>query len=523
MIRDMTIGRPEIVVAFVGALGTPRDAAIDYLKSGLETLGYKGMIVGVSKLLSGVAGLPELETSPENQRIKTHMEAGTELCVQMQRGDAMALLAMLQIRELRKKRTSDPMQPAQDVAYILTSLKRPDEVKTLRKVYGDHFYLVGTWANREKRTKDLSKKLASSDAKLQGKSYLAEAEELITIDESEEHRWLGQNVRKTFPLADFFVDASTPTGACSQIDRFIKLLFGHPCITPTRDEVGMFHAEAAKLRSGALGRQVGAALLREDDGDLLAVGMNEVPRSGGGHYWAGDSNDSREYVLGEDSSDVHKRILVRQVLKALLDAKWISSELGNDLNHLVKEALKDEVDESKGTRDLGPLETTWLLNLTEFGRDVHAEMSAIVSAARNGVSLRGSHLCCTTFPCHNCTKHIIAAGIKRVVYIEPYEKSFAGEFHADAIKLDSATPTECCYSHVRFDPFSGVAPRRYQSWFTMATRKDEATGKAIPWEPQGAVPRFRTVDSGYTIREFEAVSALVELGIVERPQDEEPN
>ncbi|MDN3612645.1 hypothetical protein QWZ16_23945 [Vibrio ostreicida] len=26
------------------------------------------------------------------------------------------------------------------------------------------------------------------------------------------------------------------------------------------------------------------------------------------------------------------------------------------------------------------------------------------------------------FPCHNCAKHIVASGIKRVVYVEPYPK-----------------------------------------------------------------------------------------------------
>jgi deoxycytidylate deaminase len=72
------------------------------------------------------------------------------------------------------------------------------------------------------------------------------------------------------------------------------------------------------------------------------------------------------------------------------------------------------------------------MNLTEFGRDVHAEMSAIVSAARRGTSTEGAYLYCTTFPCHNCAKHIIAAGIRQVVYVEPYAKSFAAEFHLDS-------------------------------------------------------------------------------------------
>lgn len=50
---------------------------------------------------------------------------------------------------------------------------------------------------------------------------------------------------------------------------------------------------------------------------------------------------------------------------------------------------------------------------------VHAEMAAISTAARLGLSLAGSSLYCTTFPCHNCSKHIVATGVSEVFYLEP--------------------------------------------------------------------------------------------------------
>ena len=59
---------------------------------------------------------------------------------------------------------------------------------------------------------------------------------------------------------------------------------------------------------------------------------------------------------------------------------------------------------------------------------VHAEMEALLSCARSGVSPVGGTLYSTTFPCHNCAKHIVAAGLRRVVYVEPYPKSRAVEF-----------------------------------------------------------------------------------------------
>ena len=47
----------------------------------------------------------------------------------------------------------------------------------------------------------------------------------------------------------------------------------------------------------------------------------------------------------------------------------------------------------------------------------------------------GGTLYTTTFPCHNCTRHIVASGIAKVYYIEPYAKSLALELHNDAIEL----------------------------------------------------------------------------------------
>jgi cytidine deaminase len=89
----------------------------------------------------------------------------------------------------------------------------------------------------------------------------------------------------------------------------VELLFGCDYHTPTRDEYGMFHAHAAALRSSSLARQVGAAITTEE-GDIVAVGTNEVPKAGGGLYWFGDRPDRRDHILGVDPSDELRRELV---------------------------------------------------------------------------------------------------------------------------------------------------------------------------------------------------------------------
>ena len=53
-------------------------------------------------------------------------------------------------------------------------------------------------------------------------------------------------------------------------------------------------------------------------------------------------------------------------------------------------------------------------------RTVHAEMNAILFAARYGISTEGAELYTTHSPCIDCAKAIINAGIKKVYYIEEY-------------------------------------------------------------------------------------------------------
>lgn len=55
--------------------------------------------------------------------------------------------------------------------------------------------------------------------------------------------------------------------------------------------------------------------------------------------------------------------------------------------------------------------------------EIHAELNAILFAARKGSSIEGATLYCTASPCPGCTKAISQSGIKKVVYAERYDRS----------------------------------------------------------------------------------------------------
>ena len=63
----------------------------------------------------------------------------------------------------------------------------------------------------------------------------------------------------------------------------------------------------------------------------------------------------------------------------------------------------------------------------ELCRGIHAEQNAVVQAAFHGVSVNGGTLYCTHQPCVVCTKILINAGIKHIVYDNPYPDKLAEE------------------------------------------------------------------------------------------------
>lgn len=57
----------------------------------------------------------------------------------------------------------------------------------------------------------------------------------------------------------------------------------------------------------------------------------------------------------------------------------------------------------------------------------HAEANAIANAARAGRTTEGATLYCTTFPCSECAKLIVTAGIVEVVYDQTYDSPLSSQ------------------------------------------------------------------------------------------------
>ena len=496
---------PELMIGVAGPIGTDMESLCSEITGTLREVRYQAHVVRVTDHILDypVAGVRD-EGPDFFSQMMYKMSYANRLCSDAGDPAYLMRIAIQQIGLARDKLIRDayPMKKREELpkvlasqAYIIRQLKRPEEVRSLRKIYGKQFTLISAYGSEEHRRDRLTEKIRDSlPISTSSEDIAYKVERVISRDQDEGADESGQHLRETYHLADVFVDGINKDQMRSGLDRFFQAFFGRNEIGPTKMEYGMFAAKAASIRSTDLSRQVGAAIFNADV-DLISQGCNEVPRASGGTYWSGEEPDFRDVKLGYDPNDHLKKGVIRDLMERLSDANFLSDEykrFGNFEN--LVDFLLGRDPSREDEEHFACLKDSQVNDLTEYGRVVHAEMVAICDAARLGKAIKNTNLYATTFPCHNCTKHIIASGIKTVVYMEPYPKSRAKQLHKNEIEIEKVTETR-----VAFLPFLGISPYRYRDVYEKGSRK--SLGKAKEWyfgEPRPmldvTVPAYVTIE-----------------------------
>ncbi len=280
---DNNIRDSELIIGIVSPVGVNPTQITDTLANRLRNFKYHVEVIRVSELL------PKASVNKENERIEFLIKEGDKLRESFG-NDILAKGVVGLIRKCREKTNN------KKIAYIINSLKHPDEVELLRKVYNNGFYLLGVHANRKQREEYL---------RVNKQCTQEQANELINRDENEENK-SGQKTRDTYHLADFFVNQDDDKGKnlANTLQRFLDLIFSDPYKNPTFDEFAMFMAFNSSVRSSDLSRQVGAVLSR--DKHILSLGCNDVPQFGGGLYWA-EPQENGEILDGQRGKDYTRK------------------------------------------------------------------------------------------------------------------------------------------------------------------------------------------------------------------------
>ena len=480
----------ELVFGFVGYAGTGCSTASNRLRVYLEEDGYTVHVLKLSDLIVHHSG-KSLQIS-DGHGLDAGKNKFERACALQELGDdlrqnagahAVAALAIKKIRHLR----GDMRVGEEKIAFLLDSIKHSEEVQLLRHVYDMSFRLIAMHCERPKREERIIGK-STSTAKYAGVKK-SEVLQYMERDEKDPKKSHGQQVREAFYLADFFVDNNGDSrdgeNLNDDLKRFINLVLGSGLVRPTKGERAMYHAHTAGLQSSCLSRQVGAALTGSD-GSIISTGTNDVPKFGGGLYDEESNPDNRCFRWQLENGTLNFSGCHNQRKKENLKseiANWLASEFakeaaldhypvpdsGMDLDKTHREEMEASLARilSESAPKLSGM--PGVSDLIEYSRSIHAEMSALLVASRNGISTVGTVMYCTTYPCHNCARHLVAAGVEEVRYIEPYVKSLAMELHSDSVvtelRKDRGGSRTLKRTHMLIAPFSGVGPRMYEDYF----------------------------------------------------------
>ncbi len=491
---------PELFFGFVAPIGADLTPVLEAFGKYFESRHYRVVPIKATEIFDVLEKyvppkVPLVKTR-HRERYETYIAYGNQLREKF--GDD--ILAATTIRRVMAKRlrVQKEGEKFSQTVFLLYQFKRKEEIDLLRTVYGRLFFQVSIYSRRGTRVDYLANRFSSNDHGSTSLKHRPAAESLIQQDENEVGEFHGQRVATIFHDADFITNLDVLTSVDDQIKRYCELIFGSNCYSPTKSEYGMFMAKAAALRTLDLSRQVGAAIF-SSNAEILALGSNEVPKAGGGTYWADDDFDDRDYVRKIDSNYVRKREILSELVSIVNPTA--------DLDKLLAD---------KRIRD------SLLMDALEYGRVVHAEMGALSDAARIGHSVRDGILYCTTFPCHICAKHIVAAGLSRVVFLEPYPKSLAPHLHSDSISVEGADRGHYQkFPAVEFEHFFGVSPRRYREIFERFKRKSDEDGKLIEYKGGDAAPiieieypSYAELETYVTDRAMREIRSVVDNSVI---------
>ena len=340
--------------------------------------------------------------------------------------------------------------------FVIEAFRNPYEVEFFRNRYYE-FYLISLFADYEKR-RGREKFSEKRDKRDRG-------EDLGSQD------FFKQNVSECVRLSDIAINNDNSISELrKKLVTYFALVKQPGCFAPEWKETAMHMAYSMSVRSTCVCRQVGA-VIEGANGYIIGAGWNDV---GAGQVGCG-------YRHYKDFKRMESEILISNPPGDEGFRRWLIA-YGDDekdsfcykdkySEYTIRKKLKKI--EKHRPHDFSRLTLKEKRYLTEslqsefkmmqYCRALHAEENAILqTAVIGGMGVREGTVYTTTFPCELCAKKIYQAGIKRVVYTEPYPRSIS----KDVFFRDGTRQIEC-------EQFEGVKSQSYFRLYKATIDKKE--------------------------------------------------
>ena len=303
-----------------------------------------------------------------------------------------------------------------DSNFVIESIRNPAEIKFFREKYPE-FILIGVFADYEVRWDRVKDNYGGSKDSFD----LDEQKDQGSFEPS-----YGQRISDCFFESDLilsnneFISCSSPNEAFfemkSKIRGYLMALADPANSNPTLKETLMAAAYTSGRRSRCLKRKVGAVIADKYD-RIISSGFNGVP------YGLKECS----VAFGNCYRDRRREAVGRRISKAL--------------------SISDQ------DKAVGVIKAN--VKLLELCRALHGEESAILNLVGRGVDLTDSTIYVTTYPCNLCANKIVQAGIKHVVYFEPYPveeaKKIFKEAGVEALPFEGVT-FRAFFKFYQFEP-----------------------------------------------------------------------
>lgn len=384
-------------------------------------------------------------------KLKAQMKAGAFISMMQLAGDKIRLFGsfsngrpdpknMFIIPEAVRKIISAFKKANGTSRFVVDAFRNPFEVEYFKRRYSE-FYLVCLHRDPEDRASSLRKSLNETEvAKIWAKERGNSPTNGRTKDDCPETKenigwWItGQNIPACAQKADILIRPIHKDHGhlFYHLAKLLLLIRKPGCLNPSIDEHCMQLATTARLMSGCLSRQVGAAVVAAN-GYVLGIGWNNPPDG-----QVPCSLRSRQELIDVDENDTstYSEFEKSEPFRAHIEKKNAGD---------APFCFRGELKAFEGSNQAK----------AEYTRALHAEENAFLQTAKvGGISLVGSTLYTTASTCTLCAKKAYHLEVERIVYIDEYDNR--------ALEQTIRTGNH----KIVYEQFEGITGGAYHSLYT---------------------------------------------------------